>query len=130
MDFLSKFDKQQKEHGLAHVLFVYQVAWISTLGISKKEYFIKIGLIILFSPLFFFLGYGEIAEKLKEVGMQNYDNLITNFLAANFVFLHYAGKIFPYMLALNMIVFISTKMWTKQFWSKVEELKELNKKPR
>jgi len=123
MGFISNLFKQEKEHGLAYVLFNVQVAWMATLGISKKEYFIKMALMFAITPLLIFLGYGEFAEKFKNAGLKNYENIITNFFAANILFIHYIGKVFPYLVILNIIVLFLTKMWSKQFWVKVEEIK-------
>ncbi len=123
MGFISKIMKQEKEHGFVHVLFCIQVAWMATLNVSKKEYFIKMILILLLSPIFFLAGYGEFAEKLKSVGLIDHKNIIANFIAANCLFIHYAGKIFPYLVLLNICCFFSAQMWSKEFWIEVENMK-------
>jgi hypothetical protein len=123
MSFIPKIMDAEKEHGITHVLFLGQAAWMATLGVSKKEYFIKMGLSILLTPLFLFLGYGDFAEKLKIVATTNYEQIGTNLVAAMLLSLYYIGYIWPYLLVLNAAVFFTAKMWSKEFWEKVQEVK-------
>lgn len=120
MGFIKQMMDAEKEHGIVNVLFLVQAAWMATLGISKKGYFIKAIIGILMTPILIFLGYGEFAEKIHTVA---YENISTNLFAVMLLFLHYAGVIFPYLLALNVLVFSVCRMWSKEFWEKVEEAK-------
>lgn len=116
---------EEEERGFFRVASDAQVAWIATIGMTRKSFFGHLALIILLLPFAFWLAYiSPAGDWIDKVIATDTEMSPASFLLFMMIRALYWGCVMlPPAALIGLTVFTLSGMFTATFWKRVDQLR-------
>lgn len=111
----------------------FQAMWIFLMGETKTSFLVKTvgSFFILILSLYVELYIGPkgktFSEALYAAGTMSVEGIVAQFFSSMFLMMYWLFKIFPYAMVPFCIALVGARMYSEDFWLKVDEFRLANK---